>query len=254
MKRSLFLLLLLSGACSSLRQIDGFDAATLDTQDFTLASWSRVSERGKLLRIYIEGDGSAWLNPSTPSDDPTPKTDTVLNLAQADPFPNVVYLARPCQYVRSKSCNVGYWTTGRFAPEIIKAQEEAVRRLMKKYNASGVELVGYSGGGTVAALLAVRMPEVKRFITVAGVLDHRAWTKKHGDTPLEDSLNPADFKQKLEKIPQIHFIGAADKNVPSELTETFVASYANKSNVQTVIVPNASHNRGWVEKWRRLID
>lgn len=50
-------------------------------------------KKGGPLRIYIEGDGFAWINPYTPSADPTPSETTALNLAQKDPFANVIYLA-----------------------------------------------------------------------------------------------------------------------------------------------------------------
>lgn len=253
MKRLFFIILFFTTSCATLRRIDGFETIRLKAGQFELAAWARVLKPDRPLRIYIEGDGSAWIDRRTPSSDPTPLSDTVLGLARSDSYPNIVYLARPCQYVTSETCRPYYWTSGRFAPEVIAAEESAVRQLMMKYHAPSVELVGYSGGGVVAALLAVRMPEVKRFVTVAGVLDHEAWTTLHGDTPLAGSLNPANYKKKLEKIPQLHFIGARDKTVPSELTENFIKSYADQSNVQTNIVPNATHDQGWVKNWRRLI-
>ncbi len=253
MKRLFFVILLFTASCASLRSIEGFDTVRLQAGKFELAAWARVLKPGHPLRIYIEGDGSSWIDRRTPSADPTPTVDTALNLARSDSYPNVVYLARPCQYVSSEACRPYYWTSGRFAPEVVAAEESAVRQLMRRYNAPSVELLGYSGGGAVAALLAARMNEVRRFVTVAGVLDHEAWTALHGDTPLSGSLNPANYKSRLEKIPQLHFVGARDKTVPSELTENFIKSYSDQSNVQTIIVPNATHDQGWVKNWRRLI-
>ncbi|GAB2181920.1 hypothetical protein DLREEDagrD3_21430 [Denitratisoma sp. agr-D3] len=43
-------------------------------------------------------------------------------------------------------------------------------------------LVGYSGGA--AALLAARCSDVVRLVTIAGNLDHRAWTRYHHITTL----------------------------------------------------------------------
>ncbi len=253
MKYLFLIILLFTTSCASLRSVEGFDTLRLKAGNFNLAAWARITKPGKPLRIYVEGDGMAWIDRRTPSADPTPGNDTVLNLAQSDSYPNVVYLARPCQYLPSDTCRPYYWTSGRFAPEIIAAEQDAVNQLMQKYNAPSAELVGYSGGGAVAALLAARMPRIRRFVTVAGVLDHEAWTSFHGDTPLSGSLNPADYKNKLEKIPQVHFIGARDQTVPSELTENFLKSYSTQENVQTIIVPNATHDQGWVNNWRRLI-
>ena len=165
-----------------------------------------------------------------------------------------VYLARPCQYVSSRECKVYYWTGGRFDPKVVRSEKQAISKLMTLYQAKTAELVGYSGGAAVALLAAKDMPEITRVVTVAGVLDHAAWTKHHGDTPLKGSMNPADYKEKLAKVKQVHYSGGLDKNVPSALTEKFVYALGKDSRADIIIVPNASHNKGWVENWRRLID
>lgn len=72
---------------------EGFSYQEIKTKNFSLASWARIGKKGGPLRIYIEGDGFAWINPYTPSADPTPSETTALNLAQKDPFANVIYLA-----------------------------------------------------------------------------------------------------------------------------------------------------------------
>ncbi len=256
MFRLFFVLSVLSvlTGCVSLPSPEGFSYREIKTDDFSLASFARVGKKGAPLRIYIEGDGFAWINPRTPSVDPTPVETTVLDLAQKDTYPNVIYLARPCQYVFSRACGVYYWTNGRFDPKVVRSEKQAISKLMSLYQAKTAELVGYSGGAAVALLAAKDMPEITRVVTVAGVLDHDAWTKHHGDTPLKGSLNPADYKEKLAKIKQVHYSGGLDKNVPSALTEKFVYALGKGGNADIIIVPNASHNKGWVENWRRLID
>lgn len=240
--------------CASLPCPEGFSYREIKTDDFSLASFARVAKKGTPLRVYIEGDGFAWINPRTPSADPTPVETTVLDLARRDTYPNVVYLARPCQYVSSRECKVYYWTGGRFDPKVVRSEKQAISKLMTLYQAKTAELVGYSGGAAVALLAAKDMPEITRVVTVAGVLDHAAWTKHHGDTPLKGSMNPADYKEKLAKVKQVHYSGGLDKNVPSALTEKFVYALGKDSRADIIIVPNASHNKGWVENWRRLID
>ena len=239
-------------ACASLPEPEGFVYREIGTKYFSLASWARIRSPGKPVRIYIEGDGLAWVNAYTPSVDPTPSEPMVLELAKKDASANIVYLARPCQFVTSKECRIYYWTNGRFDPKVIAAQKDAVRSLMAKYGAPSAELVGYSGGGAVALLTALDMPKISKVYTVAGVLDHKAWTSFHQDSPLDGSLNPADYKQKLKKIPQTHFAGTADKTVPVSLTEKFVYSL-NDAQTEMIIVPDASHNKGGTTVWPRLI-
>lgn len=248
----LFFLAALLPACVSLPEPEGFSFQEIKTKDFSLASWHRIGQSGKTLRVYIEGDGLAWINAYTPSSDPTPSDLTVLDLAGKDTSANVVYLARPCQFVDSRECRVYYWTAGRFDPKVVAAETEAVRTLIRQYKPSSVELVGYSGGAAIALLTAMNVPEVSKVYTVAGVLDHKAWTSFHKDSPLKGSLNPADYKEKLAKISQTHFVGSADKTVPVSLTEKFV--YSLKSDqAEMIIVPSASHNKGWDKIWNRLI-
>ena len=252
-KLPLFFLISVLPACASLPEPEGFVYQEIITKDFPLASWARITKEGAPLRIYIEGDGLAWINAYTPSSDPTPSDLMLLDLAGMDDSSNVAYLARPCQFVMSRECRIYYWTAGRFDPKVVHAETEAVRTLIRQYKAPSVELVGYSGGGAVALLTAPDIPEVSKIYTIAGVSDHRAWTSFHKDSPLKGSLNPADYKEKLEKIPQTHFAGGADKVVPVSLTEQFVYSMKG-GKAEVVVVPGVSHNKGWKKVWKRLIE
>lgn len=92
-----------------------------------------------------------------------------LKLAALDASPNVVYLARPCQYVWSPLCSDIYWTDRRFAVEVVEAMSAAIDRLILP--GQKLHLVGYSGSGAVAVLVAARRPDVVSLRTIAGNLD-----------------------------------------------------------------------------------
>ena len=91
----------------------GWNQQTLSTPYFPLRAYLPVPNPPvSTLTIYIEGDGLAWINRSTPSSDPTPMDPLALKLALADNIDtNVAYLARPCQYVRNALCKRRYWTS-----------------------------------------------------------------------------------------------------------------------------------------------
>ena len=211
---------------------------SMQAQDYTLATWYHIEEAGKPIRIYIEGDGHAFNANHSPTSDPTPKNNLWQEMARTDPNPNVAYLARPCQYIKSKNCSVKDWTTGRFSNSIIASMDKAVQELMRKAGTNKAIILGYSGGGQVAAMLSVQHPENTLYLyTVAGVLDHVNWTKYHNATPLNASRR-LDIKH-IYTIPQMHFVGDKDTVVPPQLTEYVMPGY------MITHVPDATHTTGW---------
>jgi len=204
------------------------------------------------LSIYIEGDGLAWLTPDQPSDDPSPVDPLALRLALAQPHGTAAYLARPGQFnapAPSTVCPPDYWTDRRFAPEVIDATNAAIDQLKARFAARHLVLVGYSGGGAVAALAAARRSDVARLITVAGNLDHRNWTTLHRLRPLSGSLNPADEIGALQQIPQWHLVGALDENVTPDLVRGFAALFPADRRPQVSVIDGFDHRCCWVQRW-----
>ena len=208
--------------------------------------------RADTLTVYIEGDGLAWLSPTEISADPTPRTPVALQMALRHPDAAVAYLARPCQYVAAadaQHCDPRFWTSARFAPEVIQATDQALTTLMQDVGARQLVLVGYSGGGAVAALVAARRKDVVRLVTVAGNLDHAAWTQWHKVTPLSGSLNPADEWEGLREVPQIHLAGARDTVVPPPLAQAYVDRYPAGQQPQLRVLPGQDHSCCWTNAW-----
>lgn len=267
---TLFLLLFFLVSCRYLSPVErqdnadmlanqkGWQQKLLKTTSFELVSYMpRAIATDDVLTVYIEGDGFAWRTSRRPSTDPTPHNPVALKLALQHPNKSVAYLARPCQYQNNRNsqsiCNQNYWTNKRYASEVIDASEHALTQLKKKFKASKLILVGYSGGGAVAALLAAQRDDVMNLITVAGNLDHQAWSQLHNLTPLTGSLNPADYRKSLQRIPQLHFVGENDNNVPSSLNKNFIAAYDSAKLATVIVVPEQSHSCCWAEIWPTLV-
>tara|TARA_R110000751_G_scaffold116604_2_gene216316 strand:- start:74921 stop:75739 length:819 start_codon:yes stop_codon:yes gene_type:complete len=204
-----------------------------------------------LLTIYIEGDGYAWKSRFEVSDNPTPVKAIALELALQ--HPGAVYLSRPCQSITGPICTPTLWTKARFSETVINASNKAIDKLKARYQAKNIQLIGYSGGGAVAALIAARRKDVKRLVTVAGNLDHSRWTRLHGVSPLSDSLNPADFRQSLETISQYHFVGQKDRIVPAQLAQEFVAEFSLTADITLHIVADFDHHCCWQTQWQSLM-
>lgn len=224
------------------------------TDRFVLASYvPETLTVAETLHIYIEGDGFAWINRSTPSPDPTPKAPLALRLALRDPSHRAVYLARPCQFVFSLECSTPIWTNRRYAPEVIQATDQAIDQLMRSYHAKNLVLIGYSGGGTVAALVAAQRNDINLLVTVAGNLDTEIWTHMHRLSPLTGSLNPADRWPELSGLRQIHFLGGRDATVPAQVVESYRKRLAAYATPTIITLPELDHREGWVKAWPDLL-
>ena len=235
---------------------NGFEKHFIKTDKFTLTSYQRITDRGKPLTIYIEGDGRAWITPKRLSKDPTPKNTLVLELAAMDTSSNVVYLARPCQYTdRSEEpfYDNAYWSSRRFSEEVISSMDQAIDELRSFCDAPGLHLIGYSGGAAVAALVASRRDDVASFRSVAGNLDPSVVNKYHGVSELDGSLDPMDIAPEISDIPQRHFIGEKDKVVPDFVVENFLRAMGEAPNAEVIRVKNASHRKGWKKRWKELL-
>ncbi len=234
----------------------GMQARTIQDSPFILSSYERIEESGGSANLYIEGDGLAWLNKRQKSLDPTPKNPIALKLASQDPSPNVIYLARPCQYSKMRDgqpCDNAYWGIKRFAPEVIEAYKTALDDIKARYHLTGFHLIGYSGGAAIAALLTAERKDILSLRSVAGNLDHRAHSIYHGISVLTGSLNPPAFPDRLARIPQYHFVGAKDENVPRPILDSYINALSSQNCVRYSIVQNASHSDGWVEQWPILL-
>ena len=242
-------------AADAIARPGGLERTEMSAGDFVLTAYARVTRPSAAVTVYIEGDGLAWLSRTEPSRDPTPKEAMGLSLAALDPSPNVVYLARPCQYTppdRNPACSAEYWTGRRFAPEVVASVGLALDRVAAMVPGQKLNLVGYSGGGAVAVLAAARRTDVASIRTVAGNLDHDEVNRLNGVSPLSGSLNAIDDARKVKDIPQIHWSGGRDATVPPSVARRY-AAVADSPCVRTETVAGVSHDSGWRENWTRLL-
>ncbi|WP_339526787.1 alpha/beta hydrolase [Pseudomonas sp. EA_35y_Pfl2_R111] len=203
---------------------------------------------GQRLRVYLEGDGHAWATSSQPSLDPSPRQLLLAELAFTDPTPNL-YLARPCQFISAPTCTTALWTNRRYAEEIVHSLDQALDQLKARYDNRDFELVGYSGGATLALLLALRRDDIAQVQTLAGNLSPRRWTATLTLTPLDGSLEPLDQRERLARIPQRHLLGDADRVIPRVLLDDYRRALGQADCLETAILPGVGHAEGWPQAW-----
>ncbi len=235
----------------------GFRRADYQAGPFLLRGYERFRQPGAAtLTVYIESDGRAWLDRWTLSPDPTPVEPDILKLATEDSTPDVLYLARPCQYLAPAAlagCASAYWSSARFAPEVIAGYQQAIDAAKRRAGARQVALFGYSGGGAVAALVAAGRSDVALLVPIAATLDTVRWTRDANVSPLAGSLNPADFAPRLRSVRQVIFVGTDDDVMPPGIARSYMARLGEGNRARLVLIRGFDHNCCWVERWPALL-
>ena len=230
----------------------GWHASTFVANGLYLTSFSpKDNIPNDTLVIFIEGDGLVANRDGVTSIDPSPNNPVGLKLALTHPDNNVAYLARPCQYKLSDDpCSSIYWTTHRYSAEVVSAFNKAISQLKAERKAKSVVLVGYSGGGTIAVLVAAQRRDVSKIITVAGNLDTSAWSRRN-QVSLSGSLDPMTVAQSIRHVSQTHYVGSRDTNIQPSDTMAFVSA-ANSEGIKSIVVSGYDHSCCWVNGWKVL--
>lgn len=203
----------------------------------------------RILHVYLEGDGTPWIRRGMPASDPTSRNPLMLEMMSLDSAP-VLYLGRPCYHgMRSKACTTDMWTNKRYSEAVVVSMSTALANVSAEYQT--LALFGYSGGGTLAMLLAERHPRVTAVITVAANLDTDRWAALHKQQALSGSFNPAKRPPLRPGIRQMHYSGAEDENVPSELVSDAVL---RQPGVTFKVFQEQDHSCCWREAWPEVLD
>ncbi len=201
------------------------------------------------LLVYIEGDGLPWGSSGMkPAADPTTGNPLALRmmLGTADP---AIYVARPCYQEPDVHCTPDDWTGGRYAQQIVDSMADAIAGESRKLGTDDLVLIGYSGGGTLAVLIAERLTHVSAVITIGANLDVAAWASHHRYLPLVASLNPA-LSDRSHSWPEFHFAGADDAVVPATTVEHYFQRYPA---ARRIVVDPADHVCCWEADWPALL-
>lgn len=200
------------------------------------------------LTIFLESDGIPWRDGRQPSVDPTTQQPLALDMLIRSPAP-AAYVTRPCYHgLRSEKCNVELWTGARYSSDVVESMAATVREAQRRAGATKVALVGYSGGGTLAVLIAERLDSVASIVTIAANLDTDAWTEHHKYLPLSQSLNPA-ISDRPHPWPELHLRGANDAVVPAATTAKYFSRYPQ---AQQRTIEGFDHVCCWVRDWPKI--
>ncbi len=198
----------------------------------------------RALHVYLDGDGTPW-EAGRPAADPTPRDPLVLRLMALDAAPSV-YLGRPCYHglAADPPCLPALWTDARYSEAVVASLAAAARRILAEEGRSAIVWLGYSGGGTLAVLLAARVRETAGVVTVAANLDVDGWARLHGQSPLTASLDPARQPPLSPGMYQRHYAGERDRVVPPAIV---AAGGVPPGSLR--VEPGYDHTCCWTELW-----
>jgi pimeloyl-ACP methyl ester carboxylesterase len=229
----------------------GLEPLLLRGTKFQHHAFAAVRGPPGLLVLFIEGDGSPWVRGGRQiAADPTPHEPLALALAVQTPA-SVLYLGRPCylEITRPPECTERLWTSQRYSSEVVASMSAAAEEFISEHHFNRILLVGYSGGGALAVLMAQVLPGISGVVTIAGNLDPDTWATLHGYLPLEGSLNPSIEPPLPADLKQWYLVGARDTNVPSAATARYFQRAPNDR-----IWPYArfDHVCCWAHEWPSL--
>jgi len=219
-----------SGLQRSVVRAEGYNLLVFD--NFNRYKLDPVSNNGisnnndaDILRVYLEGDGSPWQHRTIVMSDPTPRNPLMLRLMSQEQHPA-------------------------YSQKVIDSMGSAIRAMAKRSKSKQLWLIGHSGGGALAMLLAPQLPQTARIVTLAGNLDTDAWTSHHRYTPLFSSFNPATSEALPSNIWQWHFVGGRDSVVPPQITRPIIMQQLSASGF---LMPQFNHGCCWERIWPQVM-
>lgn len=244
-----------SGCASPAKRIDAVAERAGLTREIVIGTmfrhlvYTRASASNESTwTIYLEGDGLPWLNGRTPASDPTPRDPLALQLMLRSSGA-ALYVTRPCYHeLADERCSWRTWTLERYSPAVVDSMVQAIATKLSDADAKRARLIGYSGGGALAVLIAERLPQVESVVTIAANLDTDAWTQHHGYLPLEGSLNPARSTL-AHPWRELHLHGRDDTVVPLATTRAYFQRYPQ---ARQVALDEHGHVCCWVRDWNNL--
>ena len=128
--------------------------------------------------------------------------------------------------------------------------EAALRIEMAKAGATQIELLGHSGGGTLAVLLAQRVNAVARVVTIGANLNLAAWCDLHEFRRLTGSVDPVDEYPRRADLKTLHLVGEKDTNTPPAMVE---AAARVRGGEPVRVVAHFDHYCCWESAWSEFL-
>lgn len=253
-----FMLSLLAGCATPSQRFSetalnfGFQSQVQSSNQFKHQIFTNSLNKSTTLHVYIDGDGTPWERQRWIANDPTARNPLILKLMQQDTNPAIL-LGRPCYYGQSQAegCDNKYWTSHRYSEEVVNSMSQALNNWLYLKHFKKIVLIGYSGGGAIAMLMANNIAKATKIVTIAANLNVARWSDYHAVPKLNGSLNPAEEEPVNAKVKQIHFAGKEDKIVPAFIIKNYSSKQMNSKYYE---LPEQDHACCWERDWSKLLE
>ncbi len=141
------------------------------------------------------------------------------------------------------------WSFGRYSESVADSLKEVISRLAGDKQ---IILVGHSGGGVLASIIAQRSAQVTGLVTLAAPLDTASWTSTHGYSPLYDSINPEQLPISQHNLKQLHITGDEDNEVTSAHQKAYLSRYPEARRLSLAGVNHQLEGLS-TQNWLKLI-
>ncbi len=202
--------------------------------------------------IYLEGDGKPYISASKINENPTSKRNLALRLMSHDDKLSF-YLSRPCYgWEKIPSyCDTKYWTSARYSKVVVLALNDILDNLKEQFNLKNISIIGHSGGGTLAYLIAATRNDISAVLTIDPNLNHLRWADHYGFPKLTDSLEATNYLPLDSTVKVINLLGEKDKTIEKKL---LLESTFQQKNVINLFYPNFTHHCCWERIWPQILE
>ncbi len=209
------------------------------------------------VHVYFAGDGTPWLNGKIPATDPTPRHSIALKLMHKERTAAYL-LGRPCYHGLHllPECSDLLWTSGRYSQAVVESMYWALTDIMENFPATTpIVLIGYSGGATLASLVAhfnqsENRLNIRKIISIAGNQDINAWADYHNVPRLKESLDPMQQPGLPTRVESLFFTGREDRVVLPEHSKAYAQRQLNS---RFVVFDDFDHNCCWDTIWLAVL-
>jgi len=212
--------------------------------------------------VAIEGDGRPWRTRYQVALDPTSPAPVLSAWLSQTQLP-VLYIGRPCYHggqqinppeppvqitglLVNRQCDPYWYTFGRYSQVVVTSLVEVINRLQPE---GCLILLGHSGGGTLAMLIARELTRVQALVTLSGNLSVSRWQQYHQFTPLVGSLDPAMLSPLSRRVEQFHLAASGDEQILPQWVED--EAVRQQGEYQLWELPG---HKSWSQHWSQLDD